>query len=86
MATRIEKARVKAAEAAAKVKELEKKEKAKERQKIEDEKRYKKIGKIVETAAKVKIVDFSTFSDYIRQYGWKIQETQTSASASPDQK
>ena len=86
MATRIEKARKKAAEAAAKVKELEKKEKAKERQKIEDERRYKKIGKIVETTAKVKIIDFSAFSDYIQQYGWKIQETQSAASAPPDQK
>lgn len=76
MATRIEKARQKAVEAAAKVKELEKAEKAKEKAKAEAERRWKKIGKAVESAAGVEIHDISSFSNYIKQYFWKVQETQ----------
>ena len=79
MATRIEKARQKAVEAAAKVTEIEKAEKAKEKAKAEAERRWKKIGKAVEQAAGVEIHDVSVFSEYIKQYAWKVQETQKNA-------
>ena len=79
MATRIEKQEEKAKKELAKLKEMRRREKEKERQKIKDEQRYKKIGKVVEKMAKTKITNFETFSAYIAQYGWKIQETQKEA-------
>lgn len=87
MATRIEKARKKAAEYLAKAKELEEAEKAKEKAKIEAEKRWKKIGKAVESAAGIEIHDISAFSEYIKNYAWKVQETQKTpnSDASGDQ-
>lgn len=61
MATRIEKARQKAAEYTAKAEELKKKEKEKKRKKLLDKKRHEKIGKILENTLGFEIKDWEDF-------------------------